>query len=98
MSDRHGPGGPIPRETARLLGGRIVGDVTAPEFKEIISFQKVGELQFQEYSQVCKSICSPNWIFSPASRELIGLAAEENDLSFVKMDDDGIVGSLTELL
>lgn len=39
----------------------------------------------------------PNCIFSPASRELIGHAAEEKDLSFVKIDDDGKMGSVTTL-
>lgn len=33
ISCRLGPGGPIPCDTASALGGRTVGDVTAPEYK-----------------------------------------------------------------
>jgi hypothetical protein len=40
MSDRNGPGGPIPWVTERLLEGRIEGDVTAPEYKGTAKISK----------------------------------------------------------
>lgn len=46
MSDLHEPGTPIPCEMAWLLGGSIVGEVTAPESEDI--FQKSGNFNLKK--------------------------------------------------
>lgn len=64
MSDLHEPGAPMPCEMAWLLGGRIVGEVTAPE-SEDRNHSEVGQFQLEKYiriytQQFLGSNCSPN--------------------------------------